>query len=443
MLRFKTTLPALALVLVGGAFAQGDDCSSALAIGATGSFSFDTSANTTTGFDGGGSCAGGDDIDFDAFYQWTAPMAGDFFFITENSTFDTQISVHAGVGCAATCVAHDDDSGAGLTSSIFLTGIDMGDTFLIQVGGALGGQGAGMLHIIAEYCSTTPDDAFEDNDDCATATPMVDGTYLNLFSTIGDKDHYSVCVADGSTLDVDLLFVHWNGDLDLFLWDAADVNCGTSNPSTTALGSSVSVDDNESISWTNTTGVDVQVVVEVAVYSYSEFFCNVYNLVLSGSDCIIVGDVQFCDPAANNSTGARAVLAGTWGSGSGSGFHLEITGGVPGQLAYLLAGNEATVGIPVSNGLFCLAGTPTAQFFRFNVAGTDMNSIGGFDATGTMINAAGTSTTGFGFDVPSTIPAGPAITIMAGDTWHFQGWYRDAPAGVGMSNFTNGLSATF
>ncbi len=151
----------------------------------------------------------------------------------------------------------------------------------------------------------------------------------------------------------------------------------------------------------------------------------------------------FCDPANNNSTGAPAVLAGTWGTGVGSDLHLEITGGVAGQLAYMLVGNEATSGQTISNGQFCLIGTTTAQFFRFNVAGTPMNSIGGFDATGTWINASGTSATGFGFDVPSTIPGIVPITIMAGDTWHFQGWYRDTPAGVGSSNFTNGLTVTF
>ncbi len=155
------------------------------------------------------------------------------------------------------------------------------------------------------------------------------------------------------------------------------------------------------------------------------------------------GVTTFCDPASNNSTGAPAVLAGTWGTGVGSDLHLEITGGVPGQLAYFLVGNEATSGVAISNGLFCLVGTSTAQFFRYNVGGTDMNSIGGFDASGTMINAAGTSTTGFGFDVPSTIPSGPPATIVAGDTWHFQGWYRDTPSGAGDSNFTNGLSVTF
>ncbi len=168
--------------------------------------------------------------------------------------------------------------------------------------------------------------------------------------------------------------------------------------------------------------------------------------VASGTGCSSGNNgtgTPFCDPAVNNSTGVPAVLTGTTGSGVGSGVHLEITSGVPGQLAYFLVGNEATSGLVVSNGQFCLVGTTTAQFYRYNVGGTDMNSIGGFDATGTMINSVGTSTTGFGFDVPNTIPASPLITITAGNTWHFQGWYRDTPAGVGTSNFTNGLSVTF
>ncbi len=153
--------------------------------------------------------------------------------------------------------------------------------------------------------------------------------------------------------------------------------------------------------------------------------------------------VTFCDPGSVNSTGASAVLSGAFGTGTGSDLHLNVTSGVPGQLAYILVGNEVTNGVVISNGLFCLVGTSTSQFFRYNVAGTDMNSIGGFDASGMMINASGTSTTGFGFDVPSTIPAILPITIMAGDTWNFQCWYRDTPSGVGSSNFSNGLSVTF
>jgi hypothetical protein len=153
----------------------------------------------------------------------------------------------------------------------------------------------------------------------------------------------------------------------------------------------------------------------------------------------------FCDPGTNNSTGSPAVLSGYMGTGVGSDLHLAMTGGVPGQLAYMLVGNEPTSGftIPGANGPLCLIGTPTAMFFRYNVPSTPMNSIGGFAASGTWINAVGTSTTGFGFDVPTMIPAAVPFAIMAGDTWHFQGWYRDTPAGVGQSNFSNGLSVTF
>jgi hypothetical protein len=151
----------------------------------------------------------------------------------------------------------------------------------------------------------------------------------------------------------------------------------------------------------------------------------------------------FCDPASSNSTGTPALLTGALGSGVGSDLHLELTGGPPGQLAFVLVGTEGTIGMPISNGQFCLVGTATAQFYNYSVAGTDMNSIGGFDATGTMFNASMTSTTGFGFDVPNTIPDSVPIPIMAGDTWHFQCWYRDTVAGVGSSNFSNGLSVTF
>ncbi len=198
---------------------------------------------------------------------------------------------------------------------------------------------------------------------------------------------------------------------------------------------------NGNIMFTNGGGVHIYDVaggtVSTVVAGVSARFIS---LVSSGVDPNVS---TFCDPASSNSTGAPAVLSGVTGSGIGSGLHLEVTGGVPGQLAYILAGNEATAGTAVSNGLFCLVGTSTAQFFRYNVAGTDMNSIGGFDAFGVMINASGTSTTGFGFDVPTTIPATVPILIMAGDTWHFQAWYRDTPAAVGSSNFTNGLSVMF
>ncbi len=50
---------------------------------------------------------------------------------------------------------------------------------------------------------------------------------------------------------------------------------------------------------------------------------------------------------------------------------------------------------------------------------------------------------GSGYDVPIALPVPGSPTIMAGSTWHFQGWFRDTPAGTGQSNSSNGLSVTF
>jgi hypothetical protein len=291
-------------------------------------------------------------------------------------------------------------------------------------------------------CQATPDDAFEDNDDCANATPITDGTYPGLFIINGDKDNFSTCVADGATIQVDILFSDALGDTDLFLWDAADIDCGGGYIfPITNLGYGYSVTDNETVSWTNTTGADVNVVIEVNI-DFGD--CNSYDLVVSGSGCgPVSAGTPFCDPADVNSTGGPTVLTGMFGSGVGSGLHLEMTNGPAGQLAYMLVGNQATAGFPLSNGHLCLVGAPGASFYRYNLAGTASSSIGGFNPAGVWINAAGTSTTGFGFDVPSTIPTAVPTPIMAGDTWHFQGWYRDTAAAVGSSNFSNGLSVTF
>jgi hypothetical protein len=148
---------------------------------------------------------------------------------------------------------------------------------------------------------------------------------------------------------------------------------------------------------------------------------------------------------------APAVLTGYWLTGGGIGgglsdLHLECTGGVPSMLGYFLVGSTASdPGIAVSNGELCVAGGP---FYRYNVNATTSNSVGVFDAAGVLVNFAGTSSVGpigmeTGFDVPDSIPDTVPFAIMAGDTWHFQAWYRDTPAGAGSSNFSNGLSVIF
>ncbi|MFT4646916.1 MAG: hypothetical protein ACI9X4_000120 [Glaciecola sp.] len=162
----------------------------------------------------------------------------------------------------------------------------------------------------------------------------------------------------------------------------------------------------------------------------------------------------FCDPGVANSTGSPTKLSGFMGSGVGSGLHLQCTDGPMGEVGYFLAGGTAhDPGVAISHGNFCLIGPSGGAYFRYSGSagsagsGGSANSIGLFDAHGMLQNLAGTSgpTPGLqsGFDVPANIPDTIPIPIMAGDTWHFQAWHRDTPAGAGSSNFSNGLTVTF
>ncbi|MDF1838954.1 MAG: hypothetical protein P1V35_13870, partial [Planctomycetota bacterium] len=322
------TFAGFALILAGGAFAQGDDCNTAAPIAGTGAFVFDTTGYTTSTFDGGGSCsAGASTILNDAFWEWTAPASGTFVFDTFGTPWDTKLSIHRGSDCAAPCIGYSDDTSGSFQSEVTISGLIMGETVLIQLGGFLVfDYGGGTLNITSDPCSGAPDDALENNDICANASSVPDGTFPGLFVSASDKDHYAFCVENGGTVSVDLLFSNANGDVDCFLRDATSLECGNGNGAD-ELAEGFSANDNESLTWTNLTGADLDVILEVNVWVNSPIACNNYDLIISGSgSCGNQPSIPICDPANPNSTGAPAVLSSSWGSGGGSNLHLEITG---------------------------------------------------------------------------------------------------------------------
>ena len=147
----------------------------------------------------------------------------------------------------------------------------------------------------------------------------------------------------------------------------------------------------------------------------------------------------FCDPANPNSTGQPTILSGTMGSGVGSGLHLEAAQGPAGEFGYFLIGTTFTEpGIPLGQGRLCVSGA----IGRYNATGANLNSTGQFDGFGIFQNFSGTatSTSGTGFDVPTTIPTTGSPTIQAGNTYTFQLWHREAG---GDSNLSNGLEVVF
>ena len=416
------------------AFAQGtDDCTAPTPLAATGSYPFDTSAATTSGFNGGGLCAAGaSTLNQDLFWVFTVPTSGDWTIDTNGSTFDTQLSVHTGADCAALCLEYDDDAGAGRQSLIALTGLSAGDTLLVQVGGFGSESGTGLLNFgMPPSCATLGPDNLEENDDCGSAAPVSDGVFSGLNVFDGDPDFYSTRVLAGATLTVNLQFITAYADIDVYLWNPA-IACDSSifgeGGGNGELAIADSPSNNEQMIYTNTTGGDLDVVIEVRTWSLTAGLCNVYDMGITGSTPGggSIGS-NYC-MAAPNSTGQIAAMSAVGSRIAADGDVTLMTSGLPiNQFGIYVTSmdqgfNMGTFG--TSNGNICLSG-----------------AIGRFTMMSQIVNSG--STGEFTFVVPtSNVPQGNGqVTIMAGETWNFQCWFRDT-VGLG-SNFSDGLSIQF
>ncbi|MFT5204091.1 MAG: hypothetical protein ACI9C1_003497, partial [Candidatus Aldehydirespiratoraceae bacterium] len=113
-------------------------------------------------------------------------------------------------------------------------------------------------------------DAYEDNDDQASATSMANGTVLSASVCEGDDDWYSLQVTEGQDISVDLTFSHASGDVDLQLM----------NPAGTLVSASGSGSDNESVTHTALTSG----IYAARVYGYNGAE-NTYQIDMHRSIC--------------------------------------------------------------------------------------------------------------------------------------------------------------
>ena len=141
--------------------------------------------------------------------------------------------------------------------------------------------------------------------------------------------------------------------------------------------------------------------------------------------CELVGET-YCDPAVPNSTGIPGAVA-ILGSADVAVNDLKVSArGLPqGSLGYFLASTSpgSLSPIPGSVGTLCLAGS-----IGRGVGGGVLSS----GSSGTMIGTV---------DLSSMPQPTGAVTVQAGETWHFQLWHRDvSPLN---SNFTDAVAVTF
>ncbi len=138
---------------------------------------------------------------------------------------------------------------------------------------------------------------------------------------------------------------------------------------------------------------------------------------------------NYCGPAVSNSTGSPGTLAA---SGSA-----------------LVSQNDVTLvasALPQNSFGFFLA-SRTAGFVA-NPGGSQGNlclasPIGRYVGPGQIQSSGSTGSFSLALDLASTPQPSGAVAIAAGETWHYQSWYRDAVGGVATSNFTDGLAVVY
>ena len=439
----------------------GDQCADAIAV-VTGANAFDTTGLTDSGYHDG-TCVSRDGFT-DIWFVYTAGASGDHTFDTCGSDFDTVLRVLDSADCAtAACIAGNDDacalsSGSNFASSV-TANLTAGQSYLVHVEGwGASDAGAGTLTISEPSACDGNDDLFTvvfGNGDCANASPLTNGVYTGLTVCKDRLDFYTFTVADGATLDAQIQFATATSDLDMFLYDAATCNSDPSDPGCTgSLACGYSANDNETISWTNTTGADAVVTLRVNIWANDAADIGTYDMSISG---IAAGTVSVvCTPPNANSTGGAVTIgasnSGFFTSGGAPVTWLNATGGPDGEFGYfLVSATYAEPGVSVADGLLCLTG----GIGRYNNESGNNNALR--NSTGTFVASATGGLSVFqcangltiggaatGFNVPDQLPwingsSIPAPNIQPGDTWNFQMWYRDGAS----SNFSDAVSVQF
>ncbi len=129
-----------------------------------------------------------------------------------------------------------------------------------------------------------------------------------------------------------------------------------------------------------------------------------------------------------NSTGARAFLGPIGSTSVGTDDMIFVATQMPATLPVMLVMGPESVQLPFGDGLLCV-GPGSTGLERFTP-----KSISNFGTSNWGPGLVGYAKANFPSD----------SWIKAGQTWHFQAWYRDldGPCNQG-TNLTNGLTLTF
>ncbi len=414
----------------------GDECSTATVITGNGPHSYDQTVATPSA----DLSLGCSVMNADVWFAWTASQTVDHLLSACGASHDTMIAVFD--SCGGTEIACNDDS-CGLQSELSFAAVS-GTTYYLRIGtyGTVPGN-VGTITVTPDLPTINPNDGH--------AYKLVSGTVdwqtakaEAENSTFNGAAGYLVTFTDQAELDWVVANVPGVSTGRPWIGLFQDLNSPTySEPlgGWTWVSGEPFVFDNWSSGEPNNVGLE----------DYAEMFGNgAWNDVVvnhSGTSSYVIeygaagNGIAFCNPMDPNSTGQSTTLTAQTTMATPTGIRLEANQGPATQFGYFLIGTASNdPGIPLGQGRLCLALGGGQSIGRYNIAGTSFSSVGQFDTAGVLLNFAGTSSTGEGYDVPTVVPISGSPSIMSGQTWHFQLWHRE---NGGQSNFSNGLSLTF
>ncbi|MEM1450829.1 MAG: hypothetical protein AAF957_21550 [Planctomycetota bacterium] len=151
-------------------------------------------------------------------------------------------------------------------------------------------------------------------------------------------------------------------------------------------------------------------------------------------DQLVIGSgaglgTSYCGPATPNSSGGSAAI-----------FALGTNAVIDNDLTL------RAISLPTNSFSFFLASQTQGSIA--NPGGSEGTlclggAIGRFVGAGQIQNSGANGEVGLTVDLTQIPQPTGSVSVAVGQTWNFQGWFRDSVGGTATSNFTDGLSVTF
>ncbi|QDV04827.1 hypothetical protein Poly30_03210 [Planctomycetes bacterium Poly30] len=353
----------------------------------------------------------------------TAGPDDDYFAVAIPANADVTINAMDGAGNSLDVELWESGCGSSLASATAapLSYFDCGGTareVIVQV------KGAGLTdepYTLEVAAAEIVDDMLEDNDTCSSGSlvALQSFTMPGLVVTGCDEDYYVGRLQNaGVEIQIDVLFSHAQGDLDIELWN---LGC------TTLLASSTSVTDNESLRYMNTTAPSMPEAIVVRVFMKNgEGFADYSLTACFGNNVLPTIGNQVCS-AVPNSTARPATLCAR-------GSDVATDNGV---FLYVVDLPTSSVGYFITSPVFKLALNPGGSLGNLCL---DVPGRYNYDALFT----GGGNAVFYQPDLTNTpIGGGGFGAVMAGETRLWQLWHRDSVGGMAVSNFSTALGITF